>query len=143
VASVNGRRVFTFTRPDGRQVTADVVIAGSRRVVTSGDFEPDALVISRPGEPTVVSVRLKPKARAAFEEFTRKHIGSYIAMVLDGRMLSCPLIKAAVPGKGVIFSDFDEPGGQERAKQLAVMINSGPLPLRVTWVESEYVPKGR
>jgi preprotein translocase subunit SecD len=143
VTRVDGRQVFTFTRPDGREVPTDVVIARSQRLVTSSDFERDALVISRPGQPTGVSFRLKESARPAFREFTGEHIGTRLAMVLDGRMLSCPVIKAAITGEGVILSDFEEPGGQERAKQLAIMINSGPLPLRVAWVKGQYVLEGR
>ncbi len=124
-----GRVVFTFIGPGGKEVPTSTVIARSQLLATSRDLEPNAHVISVPGEGTGVSFNLKENAWPAFREFTGEHVGSYIAIVFDDRILACPMIRTAISGEGVIAVDFGEPGGQERAKQLATMINSGPLPL--------------
>jgi protein-export membrane protein SecD len=64
-----------------------------------------------------------------FYEYTRANIGSPMAIVLDGRVLSAPVINAAIRDTGSISGSFT----QEEAESLAVQMRYGalPVPLRV------------
>jgi preprotein translocase subunit SecD len=63
-------------------------------------------------------------------QFTAAHIGEHLAIVVDGRVLSVPIIQAAISGEAVIVGNFTE----SDARQLAAKIGSGrlPVPLEVT-----------
>jgi SecD/SecF fusion protein len=74
--------------------------------------------------------------RKEFEAFTRAHVGTYLAIVFDGELISCPIIRSAIPGEGVIEGGFDRPGGKEAAEKLAILINSRPMPFDLECVDS-------
>jgi len=61
--------------------------------------------------------------------YTGKHIGEYLALTLDGKVLSAPVIQAAIPG-GRVEIMTGSAGGFEAAEldRLVRIINGGPLP---------------
>ncbi len=69
-----------------------------------------------------------------FYEYTRQNIGRPMAIVLDGRVLSAPVIQAAIQGNGVITGQFT----QEEAESLAIQMRYGalPVPLKVVDVRT-------
>ncbi len=69
-----------------------------------------------------------------FYEYTRQHIGRPMAIVLDGRVLSAPVIRAAIQGNGVITGNFTK----EEAESLAIQMRYGalPVPLKVVDVRT-------
>ncbi len=64
-----------------------------------------------------------------FYEYTKAHVGLQMAIVLDGMVLSAPVINAAIQDSGVITGQFTE----AEANSLAVQMRYGalPVPLRV------------
>jgi protein-export membrane protein SecD len=66
-----------------------------------------------------------------FFNYTSSHIGQPLAIVLDGRVLSAPVINAAIQGSGVIQGQFT----RDEAESLAVQMRYGalPVPLRVVY----------
>lgn len=68
-----------------------------------------------------------------FGPFTEANIGQPLAIVLDGEVLSAPTIEARLDTGGVISGSFTE----DEAKQLALQLRSGalPIPLRVESAE--------
>ena len=58
-------------------------------------------------------------------EFTAAHIGEALAIVVDGRVLSAPVIQSAISGEAVITGNFTE----SEARQLAAKIGFGRLPV--------------
>ncbi len=78
----------------------------------------------------VVTFDLKPEAATTFGEHTSSHIGQYLCIVLDKKVISCPVIRSAiVGGSGMIEGNFT----LESARQLALQLRYGalPVPLRV------------
>ena len=65
---------------------------------------------------------------AAFSAFTAKHEGQPIAIVLDGKIYSAPVINAPIKDQGVIAGTFTK----EEATALARLISTKPLPVEVT-----------
>jgi protein-export membrane protein SecD len=81
-----------------------------------------------------INFELQPESSALFADYTGANIGQPMAIVLDGVVLSAPIIQAQLTGSGVITGRFTE----EEAKQLALQLRSGalPIPLRVESAET-------
>lgn len=69
---------------------------------------------------------------------TSTHIGQQLAIVLDGRVLSAPVIQAALRDEGVITGDFTA----EEARILALQLRLGSLPLRLELIDSRFTNIG-
>ena len=136
VSSAGGRLTHTFRDETGAAVGTPDVLAESPVIVSGRDFAPTSRVEAGPNRPTGVTFSLRDEAGEAFYVFTRDHVNTYLPMVFDGELIVCPMIRSAIPGEGMIVADFDEPGGRERAEKLAILINSGPLPLDLECTES-------
>jgi len=80
-----------------------------------------------------IQFELRPEAAERFGSFTGSHVGEPLAIVLDGVLLSAPIINARLDTGGIITGNFTE----EEAKTLALQLRSGalPIPLRVESVE--------
>ena len=141
VSAVRGRDVFTFTDPSGNETPTEQVIDESPVIVTGRDLRPNSSrVVTQPGFPTAVRFELdQGPGREEFEKFTRGHVRHYLAIILDGQMISCPIIKSAIPGEGVIEGGFDQTEGLERARDLSILLNAGALPLELEYVENRTV----
>ncbi len=73
----------------------------------------------------VIAFELTESATAGFKTFTANHLGQPLAIVLDGRVLSAPVVQAAIEGEGVIVGDFSE----DEARTLSAQLSAGALPL--------------
>lgn len=87
----------------------------------------------------VVFFRFKEDRREPFAKFTERHVGEAIAVIVDGKVHSAPVIKSRIPGEGVI-----EGGGsgftESEARDLAAVLGSGSIPgrlVRVTTPEAK------
>ena len=86
------------------------------------------------GSPSI-DFKLTSEASNVFAEYTSANIGTYLAIVLDGRVISSPVIRNAITdGQGQISGSFTI----ESANQLAVQLRYGalPVPLRVARTET-------
>jgi protein-export membrane protein SecD len=81
-----------------------------------------------------ISFELTPEGSQIFGPYTAANIGQPMAIVLDGVVLSAPVIRAQLDNGGVIEGRFT----QEEAQTLALQLRSGalPIPLRVESTES-------
>lgn len=73
----------------------------------------------------VLKFEFKEGQKRRFEAFTRAHIDKPLAIFLDHKLLTAPVINAAIPGAGVIMARFP----LEEARILAIQLNSGSLPV--------------
>lgn len=76
---------------------------------------------------------LTEEASESFGEYTQAHIQDYLAIVLDGQVISVPKIQGQIIGEGVIQGDFS----QADAKHLARVLTSGALPVQFEVVRVE------
>lgn len=80
-----------------------------------------------------VGFSMQPEAAAAFGVVTRENVGRRLAIVMDGKLYSAPVIQSPIEsGRGQISGHFD----LREAVELATALDS-PLPVRVTVVESK------
>jgi preprotein translocase subunit SecD len=83
-----------------------------------------------------ISFVLKSGASRVFAEYTSTHVNQYLAIVLDKKVISAPIIKSAITdGQGVIQGSFSN----DSANALAVQLRYGSLPVPVKVVESRTV----
>lgn len=95
-------------------------------VVTGAELKPNCkLVYDQVGRPQV-AFEFNAEGARRFGDFTRKHVGEILAIVLDDRIISAPRINEAIlGGKGVIEGNFSA----AEAAELATLLNSGALPV--------------
>ncbi len=83
----------------------------------------------------IISFELTPEGAAVFGPYTAANLNQPMAIVLDGRVLSAPYIRARLDTGGIIEGDFTE----EDARTLALQLRSGALPIPLTVTRSERV----
>jgi SecD/SecF fusion protein len=81
----------------------------------------------------IVSLKFNAEGAKKFAEVTAANIGKSLAIVLDGKVQSAPMIKEAIPsGQAVITGRFDA----QSAQDLALVLRVGALPAPM-YVEEE------
>ena len=80
----------------------------------------------------VVNFRFDASGSRIFGDYTAKNIGRRFATVLDGVVITAPVIRAFIPGVGQISGDFTV----ESATNLAILLRAGALPASID-VEEE------
>jgi preprotein translocase subunit SecD len=78
---------------------------------------------------------LSQEAARRFGDYTASHIGSPLAIVLDGKVLEAPSIKNQITDQGVIEGQ----NSQQEASDLALNLKAGSLPARVTYEQEDTV----
>lgn len=74
---------------------------------------------------------LTSESSGEFFAYTRDNIGRVLAIVLDGRVLSTPVINAAINDQGVISGNFTA----DEADSLAIQMRYGALPVPLQVVD--------
>ena len=82
-----------------------------------------------------VEFELKPDGAKQFLEFTSGNIGKRLAIVLDGKVRSAPVIRDKLSDRGVITGNFTV----DEAKDLALILRAGALPVDLEIVEQRVV----
>ena len=108
-------------------VTKDAALTGDYIVNAKTEFSARGF-----GEP-YVSLALNPKGAELFANLTATNVGKRLAIVLDGKVQSAPVIREAIPsGQAQISGSFSV----NDANDLAVVLRAGALPAPVI-VEEE------
>jgi preprotein translocase subunit SecD len=83
-----------------------------------------------------VAISFNPDGARVFERVTSENVGKRLAIVLDGKVYSAPVIRDAISGgKAVIEGRFSD----QEARDLALVLRSGALPAPVNIVEERTV----
>lgn len=72
-----------------------------------------------------IEFEIEQDSVATFATFTGSRVGQPMAIVLDGEVLSAPVIQSELSTGGIITGDFT----QDEAQQLALQLRSGALPI--------------
>lgn len=107
-----------------------------KKPVLTGDLLSDAIVnFSQSGRPAV-HFRFNSVGGKKFEKITRQNTGKPFAIVLDGVVLTAPLIREPIiGGQGEISGNFT----MDEAKELAILLKSGALPIKLTVIEERII----
>lgn len=83
----------------------------------------------------VVSFTLDSAGARIFGDFSGKNIGKRLAIVLDGKVYSAPVLRSRITDSGQISGDFDK----YSAADLALTLKSGALPASMEVLEKRGV----
>ncbi|MDX5298272.1 MAG: protein translocase subunit SecD, partial [Gammaproteobacteria bacterium] len=86
------------------------------------------------GEP-VVSFRLDAEGARQFSRMTRENLGRVLAIVLDGKVITAPVIRGVIADSGEISGTFTT----QEASQLALLLRAGALPAPLHVIEERTV----
>ena len=109
----------------------------SKRIILNGDNLLDAQAqMNNQTNETVVSFTLDRVGAKRFGKATSSNIGKQLAIVLDGKIVSAPVIRdAIVSGTGQISGNFTF----QSATDLALLLRSGALPAPLNIIEERTV----
>lgn len=105
-----------------------------RRTVTGRDLSNARVGQGNFNQP-VVEFTLKPQAADTFGDLTGKNVGSGLAVVLDGRVITAPVINSQIRDRGQIEGGFTA----DSAQDLATTLRSGALPASISYLEERTV----
>jgi preprotein translocase subunit SecD len=94
--------------------------------VTSGSTDPNPYI----------AFTLTDSGAAVFKDFTTQNVGKYLAIVLDKKVVSTPVIQNAITdGKGIIQGNYTV----DSANQLATVLRFGSLPVPLEVAQSTLI----
>jgi preprotein translocase subunit SecD len=116
------------------KVLRSLYVLDSRPIIT-GESITDAKPNSVPIEGTVVEFQLSNEGGRKFKNETAKHVNDYMAIVLDNRVMSAPVIRSAIGNRGQITMGG---GALAQAQDLAIVLRAGalPVPLKVAEIRN-------
>ncbi|PYX80900.1 MAG: protein translocase subunit SecD [Acidobacteria bacterium] len=116
--------------------SGDVVYLISRVSAVAGHDLREARV-SRNSQTNMPEVEffLTAEGGKRFSDFTGAHVGDYLAVVLDNKVMEVAVIKSQIGDQGVIEGRFTD----QQAKDLALILNSGALPASIKYLEERTV----
>ncbi|MBF0614403.1 MAG: protein translocase subunit SecD [Magnetococcales bacterium] len=119
----------------GQPVTRQPLLLKKRTNLT-GDLLTDARVnFDQFGEP-LVSITFNHQGARKFAQLTGEHVGERMAIVLDDKVHSAPVLREKIEGgRAQITGNFS----MEEAHDLAIVLRAGALPAPVTIMEERTV----
>ena len=134
--AVNGRTPAGSELIYGNEEENKIPYVIRKRVGVSGDSLVDAQPSMDQNNQPVVSLRFDVSGSRKFANLTANNIGKRFAIVLDGEVISAPVIREAIPGGvGQISGNFTF----ETANDLALLLRAGSLPAPLTILEERTV----
>ena len=110
----------------------------NKRIMVSGEMLKDASpTFDRNNSPSV-SFQLSPLGGKKFGRVTGKHVGRAFAIVLDGKVVSAPVIQTQIFSTGQITGAFSV----QETNDLALVLRSGALPAPMVILEERSVGPG-
>lgn len=104
--------------------------------LTGKDLQRSSVQFDRESGSPVVSLEFSPEGAKKFGEITTRNVGRVVAIILDGMPVSAPKVEEAITtGNAVIRGGFK----LQEAKQLAVQLNAGALPVPIKLIEQRNI----
>jgi len=119
---------------DGRVVGREYYLLKKASVVTGRDLRNARRSQDQYNQPAV-SFSLNPDGARKFQAYTSAHLGDRMAIVLDNKVRSAPVIRGVISDQGIIEGNFSI----ESAEDLALVLRAGALPASITYLEERTV----
>lgn len=124
-----GTMILPSNENDGQQFLVE------RRVRVSGERLVDAQPSFQDNHP-VVSFRFDTLGGRQFGDVTQENAGRYLAIVLDGKVISAPVIREPIlGGSGVISGSFTV----QQVNDLSLLLRAGALPAPISVLEQRSI----
>lgn len=128
--------ILPATREDefGRAAGVEYLAVSKNIPVSGRDLKNARVQKGQVGEP-VINFSLTPEGAPKFGELTGSNVGRRLAIVLDNKIVSAPVINSRIDNEGIIEGQFT----QQAAADLALVLRSGSLPASLTTLEERTV----
>jgi len=120
-------RILEGVDSEGNPQLGPILLTGERLSGAQAGYDGSGKVI--------VQFSFDAEGAKLFEKITSENIGKQLAIVLDGEIKSAPVIKAVISSDGVI----ENIGSLEEAKDIALVLQTGALPVNLEIQESRYI----
>lgn len=128
------KQVITFYDKADNPVELKEIIEDSPVILTGKDVSSASAVDSPISSRSNISLNFDSTGKEVFADFTRENIGECLAIILDGEMLSVPIVQMEIlDGRAEITGNFTK----AEAEELATMITMGSLPVSLKIVSFE------
>ena len=108
----------------------------SNTTVMTGKDLKDAKAEIGQNKNSVVSLEFSAEGTKLFADLTTKNVGKHISILLDKKVLTSPVVNEPIPsGKAIITGSRSI----EEAQELAILLRSGSLPVKVDVLEMRTV----
>lgn len=97
-------------------------------VITGKDVKEASVMLDPQTRKPVVSLKLNDEGTKKFADATKNNIGKRIAITMDGKEISSPMVNTAITDGNAIITGSTS---VEEANNLSGLINSGALPVTV------------
>ena len=115
--------------------TGDWFVLESPVLLTGHNIEDSKPTSGSTGFEIVVLIEFDREGTSKFAKITGDHIGEHLAILLDDKIQSAPVINTQIRGSAIIEGNFDFP----EAKYLSNILNAGAFPVGVKVGEARAV----
>lgn len=126
--SLYGGLIYSQTVPGGQPISETLNIQAGVQVFNTA-FTGEILQSATPALDNigrhVVNFTIKPQYQGDFERYTSQKLNQAMCIVLDQRVISCPVIRGVLSAEGTISGNFT----RESANNLALVLSYGSLPV--------------
>jgi len=119
---------------EGQVIGKQYYLVKRANIITGRELRNARRTTDRYGQPAV-EFMLVPQAASKFAAYTGSHIGTSMAIILDGKVMSAPVIRAQISDEGIIEGSFTI----QEAEDLALVLRAGALPASITYLEERTV----
>jgi preprotein translocase subunit SecD len=104
--------------------------------LTGADLKEARVQFDQKNSKPVVALQFTDAGAKKFEDLTAKNVGKPLPIILDNTVISAPIVQDKISGgSAVITGNFTT----EEAKNLAIQLNAGALPVPINLVEQKTV----
>ncbi len=119
-----------------QELTDAEVLQSSYLVIQGTDLDPDGCRVGMDSTgKTAVDFVIKPEAQEKFAHTTATNVDRQLAIVLDEKIQTAPVIKSEIRSNGQITGSYTP----QEAQDLVVMLKAGALPVPVKIVQNRTV----
>jgi preprotein translocase subunit SecD len=123
--------------PPGQPRPGQTIPLEKKVILTGADLQTAQAQFNQQTAEPVVSFQFRSQAARKFEDYTGANVGKYLTIVLDNVVITSPVIRDRITGgSGQISGGFRT---IEDARDLAVLLRGGALPIPVQVVENRTV----
>ncbi len=105
-------------------------------LLTGTDLKDAQAAMNQQNNQSVVHLEFSDEGREKFADATLKNVGRQIAILLDGEVLTNPVVREPILGGNAEISGQRD---LEESQHLAVLLRSGALPVKVNIIETRTV----
>lgn len=125
-----------FSEP--KNASDEAVLSGFNPAgLTGADLKRAQVTFETDNSLPAVSIEFNDNGTKKFAQITKENIGKPLAILLDGYPITMPNIQTEIPnGQAIITGNF----ALEEAKDLAIKLNAGALPVPVKVISQKNIP---